>query len=343
MAQSSQPMTYLCERCGRAVGQEILTCPDRPQGHCPYLKKNLVPLGSRLVYVGFLLVGLVGILSSLWTKEQHILEALFDLVFVGMGFFGTFHTSTLLYNPISKLIWKRKALLGITLERTLIANCRPFRLDFSFSQSLLFPPSVTKLSEIATDQKWTWTGAANHLLMTTLVSSLARGLIQIHQYEKYVARGWGELKRSQVLYLFTAAEGADSASIEGALERKIMWILSSWTTRKGEEAMVWPDGPPVYELIRAVYDKDVSSPEHWVFDLVAQGAVARGWGRLEGWPRKRYKPSAAHEERLRSERAIINELCSRFAQQQPDLSQTLAVQINEAVGSRQIQQTYDYT
>lgn len=340
MAQSSQPMTYLCERCGRAVGQDILACPSRPQGHCPYAKKNLVPLGSRLVGVGFLLVG---ILSLLLGKQQDFgLGMLIDLGLVGIGFFRTFQTSTLLYNPISKLTWKRQALLGITLERTLILGGKPFHLDLALPQPSLFPPSVTKLSEIAIDKKWTVTQAAD-LFQTALVGLLARGLIQISQYQQYVARGRGEFRHSQDLYVFTACEETDLASIDGALERRILLVLRSWAARKGGEALEWPNGPPVYMLIRAIYDKDVSSPTQWVFDLVADDAVARAWGQFKGWPRKRFKPDETHEERLRSERAIIDGLSSRFAQQQPDLSQTLAVQINEAVGSRQIQQTYDYT
>jgi hypothetical protein len=239
------------------------------------------------------------------------------------------------------LIWKRQALPGITLESTLIRAGKPLQLDLSVSEPLLFPPSVTKLSELVADlKKWTLTQAID-LIRTALVGLVARGVVQIYPSQVFVARGWGEFKRGQDLYVFTATAAADSASIAGALERRLLLVLRSWAARMGDEALEWPAGLPVFELIRAVYEKDVSAPEHWVFDLVAQDAAARGWGRLAGGPGQHFEPDPAHEARLRSERDIVNGLCSRFARQQPVLSRILTDQIHSAVVSRYPPPTYE--
>lgn len=357
-----QPARFLCERCGRDVGHDILTCPDRPQGHCPFL---VVPTPSRRRYLSLVGIGTaVSFLALLifWVFRDQLMTqfvsssaaflfigflSLFFLLIVVAGLANLLSTSSLLYNPSSGLKLKSEAFLGIPRRLTLMSRGEPLALDLPLPQPLFLPPSVTKLSEIAVDsKKWTLAHATD-LFRAALVGLLARGLIQTHQYRKYFARGRGELKCSQDLYVFThTAEERSIASIDGALERRILLVLNSWLMSKRYKQAKWRDEPlidipSIFELIYAVYDRDVSSPPQWVFNLVAQDAVARGWGRLEGWPRKRYETSAAYDKRFQSEREILTRLSSTFAQQQPGFSRVLDAQIQKAVRSRKARQYVD--
>jgi hypothetical protein len=320
---NSPPARFLCERCDRIVGEEILTCPDRPEGRCPYLVTDLMPLESRLKSAGGLLFTILLLLVFLHFADQSLLllgSLFFCLMFIGT-LWGTFGTSTLLYNPTSRLKWKRTAFLGITLQRTVIPACETLPTDPSFSESLLsppgvkkfsdpesllFPPSVTKFSEAALI-KWTMSHAIA-VFRAALIGLLTRQVIQIHEYPKYVA-GWGEhFRRDQSVYVLTASEEPDLASIDGELERQIVLVLRSWVKRHGREVLEWPDGPPIYEVVRAVFKPDVSSPERWIFDLVARDAIAHGWWQIPSGSQNREQLNAAQSEQLQSEITTFNRL-----------------------------------
>jgi hypothetical protein len=337
---NTPPARLLCERCGRTIGEAILSCPDRQQGHCPYLLRDLMPPKTiRLISAVGLLFLILMLLLHRESEDQPLplfVGVILCLIFLP-ALWGILGTSTLLYNPNSKLQWERTAFLGITLRRTLMPGGEQLSINLSFSRSLLFPPSYIKFSEAASEaalKGWT----LDHAILVfrvALIGLLARRVVQIHKYSKYVA-GWrGEFNRGQNLYVLTASEELDLAKIDGELERQIVLVLGSWLKPGGGELLKWPDGPTIYELVRAVFKKNVPSPERWPFHVVARDAVAHGWGRLEGWSRDRYQPVATHHVQLKSELAAIDELSSRLAKQQPAFSHALDDQIKRAIRSRE--------
>jgi hypothetical protein len=332
---------FACERCGRTIGEEILTCPDRPQGACPYLVKDLRPIITR-AFSAFITVFSTLVLLLSWYSEYPFMRffgrAICALL-IFAGLWGTLQTRTLLYNPASKLKWKRTAILGITLQRTLIPGGKPLQFDLPLSQPLLFPPSFIKLSE-AGRGKWTL-GNATNVFRGTLIGLLARRVLQVQECPKYVA-GWREeFRGDQNVYMLTAGQEFESVSIDGELEKQIILVVSAWMKKNGVEELEWPEGPPIYQLVRAVFKSDVSSPERWVLDLVARDAVLHGWRRIPGGPQKREQLSAAQNEQLESEITTFNRLAYQLGRQQPGFSAALDHEIERAIRSREYQQHYE--
>jgi hypothetical protein len=320
----------------------MLACPERPLGRCPYVEQNLVSVKGRLVWWGVLLFSIFWLFG--WIKQQgpelqgfDLIGVLISLVFISISSYGALHTRVQLYNPNSKTRLIRTTLLGIELERTLITGAESVPTKLVLSQQLALPPSVTKLA--ATNLKKVKTQQAVHIFRAALAGLLVQRLIQIHRFQKHTARWWQEFKRVENVYVITTTKNADLYSIKGALERKIIKVLISWKER--EEAGEWPDGTPIYELIRAIYGTDVVSPADWVVNLVAKDAVAQGLGRFKRWPRKRFDLDTPHADRFRAERTIVNELSSQLAQRQPDLSHTLNSDLERAIRSRERKAQYD--
>lgn len=331
-----------CEKCRQVFGQEMLSCPERPLGRCPYVKQNLVR--EHLAFGWFFLLFSI-IFLVIWINQQgpvlllKIIGVLIGLVFFSIGLYIAFHTRVQLYNPNSKTRWIRKTLLGFELEQNLITYAEPVPTELVLSQPLTLPPSVTKLG-VATVLKTVDMQQVVSIFRGALVGLLAQELISIDQYRKYVT-GWDkEVKRVKKEYHFTTTKNADLSSIDGVLEREIINVLTSWTESK--EAAEWPDGAPIYEIIRAIYGSDVASPAYWVVNLVAEDAVTQGWGQFKGWPRKRFEVEANHTNLFQSERNVVKNLTSQLAQHQPDLSRALEIDIKRAIESRE-RKSQDYT
>jgi hypothetical protein len=111
--------------------------------------------------------------------------------------------------------------------------------------------------------------------------------------------------------------------------------------RNGAEHLEWQEGPPIYQLVRGVYRRDVSSPEGWVFDLVARDAMAHGWWRIPDGPQEREQLNAAESEQLQSEMITFNRLAYQLGGQQPGFSEALDDEIKRAIRSRKYQQHYE--
>jgi hypothetical protein len=224
--------------------------------------------------------------------------------------------------------------LGIELKRTVTSGAKPVHFDPVLSQPLAFPPSVTQLPEkkpIGMGPKKAMRQAVA-VFRAAVIGLLSQGLIQACRYETYVA-GWrAEFKHVESTYMFSASENIDLNSVCGNVEGKIITVLTSWP--KGKEALEGPDGAPIYELIRAIYGQDKDYPRRWAIDLATDDVVAQGWGQHTVWSRKRFELDAHDANRLRSDRAIVNELSSQLAQYQPDFSRALDDQIEKAIRSR---------
>lgn len=375
MIENLQPF-FACEYCGRSIGREIMRCSERAGGRCPFIKQNLADFVGRMIFLGMFLVSIFSswfVFTTDLLSDTDYLSRLFLLVvcFVVMGvsLYATLLTRTQLYNPISGLRWKRTALLGITLEQRLILGGKTLPVDFMDLQPLAVPPSVAALTEIGFYSERTSSyhsgilhrenepaarivsvlerksmDHSKYICRAALIGLLARGLVEILQSQRYVARGRGRYKRDQDMYtLMSRADLEHTSTVKGKLERKIMEVLDSWKARKGEEKADWPDGPPILWVIMGVYERDVYSPEKWVIDLVAWDAVASGWGEFKGRFRKKYQLSQLDHERLRSTRDYVNELNSSIAQQLPEFSEVLDDQIQKAIKSRQVEDHLRWT
>lgn len=117
------------------------------------------------------------------------------------------------------------------------------------------------------------------------------------------------------------------ARFKGGLERGIKRALADWSGQK--KAKEWPDGPPIYDLVRDIYGSDKENPGKWLAQWVASDAAAQGLGQIKGTLRRRFELDAAHADQLHLEREIMKALSKRLAQLHPNFSLALDEQIGK--------------
>jgi hypothetical protein len=178
------------------------------------------------------------------------------------------------------------------------------------------------------------------ILRTALIGLLAQGYIQVYHRPSYVFNRRGVLKSVRDVYSIVATQEFDQARVRGRLERKIKSILANWSRKK--KAKEWPNGPPVYSLVRAIYGGDVQNPQDWLAEWVATDAAAQGWGQItKGFRWKRFELHAAHANQLQQERETMKALSQRLSQLQPKLSRELDRQIERGIRSRRYEPPQD--
>jgi hypothetical protein len=338
LSVSSKSLTKpYCERCGRPIDQGVLACPEQASGQCPYVIQSLVPIKERLGGAFFTLVSVIiltmWVIKGLRPRGCELVQLLAGIAFIGVGVYATLRRRILVYDPHSKVKWKQETLLGIPLKRTLFADTEPVLDDLAFSQPLTLPPSVLALPDTPEHWRRVKMEQAVVIFRAALIGLVAHNAIRARRYHVYTVRWNGTLKRKEDTCLFSANRGQDRSSINGALETK---IISELTQRmESEEDFEWPDGVPVYDLVRSIYQKDVSSPPSWLIELVTKDAATHRWARFRGIrPLKRLEPDPSCTDQFSAEWAAVSALLLRLIKEQPDLSRILNHQIERAIKSR---------
>jgi hypothetical protein len=335
---SSEPLTKpCCEQCGRPIDQGVLTCPEQASGQCPYVIQSLVSIKERLFGALFTLLSVI-IMATWWSKGVRLRGCelyglLVGIAFIGVGLYMALHKRMLVYNRRSKVKWKQETLLGIPLERTLFADAEPVLEDLAFSQPLTLPPSALALPDTPGHTRGVRMEQAVVIFRAALIGLAAHNAIRAHRYHVYAVRRNGNLKRKNDVCLLSVNRGHDRSSINGALETKIIFELTQ--RMESEEDLEWPDGIPVYDLVRSIYQKDVSSPPSWLIELVAKDAATHGWARFRGTGLLRHvEPDPCSADQFSAEWAAVSALLLRLIKEQPDLSRILNHQIERAIKSR---------
>jgi len=169
-----------------------------------------------------------------------------------------------LHNPNLGVRLQRRSLWGIELSYKWVTPWEPVPIDLELSQSLTYPPSITALP---TELRKIRREQAVAILRVALIGLLAKRYIQIFRCQSYEWRRWRGHKSVQHVYSVAAIEEFDQAQPKGGLERKIIGVLTNWSKQEG--AKEWPDGPPIYNLVRAIYGKAKDNPDRWLAELVA--------------------------------------------------------------------------
>jgi hypothetical protein len=253
------------------------------------------------------------------------------ILMLGGTFLGCTHPEKVqLYNSNSGVRLQRTTLWGLELRYKWVTSGKPLPIDLELSQPLAYPPSITVLPTelyISMEQ-------AVAILRTALIGLLAKGHIQVYHFQSHEFKRWIVLPSVQDVYLIVATREFDQARLKGKLEREIRRVLANWSKRK--EAKEWPDGPPIYDLVRAIYQSDKKSPQGWLAQLVAKDATAQGWGQIiKGILRKRFELDAAHANQLQQEEEIMKALSKRLAQSHPNFSLALDKQVERGIKSRE--------
>jgi hypothetical protein len=325
-----------CGQCGRLIGQEVFICRERATDRCPCWASDLVPIKERLAGACFAFVSLLILASwigkGLKFRGCGFFLLIVPLAFIGIGLYLALHTRVMVYDRRSGVKWKRESLLGIPLAHTLVSAKEPVLDDLILSQPLTLPPSVLGLPDTTVSLNRVKMEQAVVIFRATLIGLVAQGVIQAHRYQVHVARWGGAFKRREDILVFSVRAGRGRSDVDSVLERDVIAALARLTE---EETAEWPDGVPIYELARSVYQRDVESPPSWLIRLVARDATAHGWGRFKGIGLvERFELDAACAKQFVAEWSIVSGLLLRLVREQPDLSGMLNVEIERAIKSR---------
>ena len=230
-----------------------------------------------------------------------------------------------LHHPESGIRLQRIALGNIELSRTWLTKGELVPVEMAFAQPLLYPPSVTALAAGM---------SAVMILRAALVGLLAKKYIQVHLYRRYIC-GMGSIHSTmQDVYVITAAQGVGQTQIAGVLEKQITDALTYASA--SEKTKDWPKDLPVYDLVRAICDRDEDNPEERLTQLVTKNAVAKGWGEMTGTRRKRFEWKIVAADQIRPEYQIVQKLTDQLATLHPQLSLAFDEQIQSGINSRRI-------
>jgi hypothetical protein len=205
-----------------------------------------------------------------------------------------------LLDPTTGATWGRVALLGAELSRVVIPRLDRLDLRLEPLEPLMLPASVaaltnesgTPLTEAyhsAMQAGWekrvadlpkppSWDGL--YMLTAAFAGLLAAGVVEVYRGQM-LKRGFklsqlGKADREETVYL--VRPGADAEAACGVLEERIVARLLGW--KSSPEALKWPFGPPIYDLVYALFDTDKSTPGRWLASLAVDDAAERGLGRM---------------------------------------------------------------
>jgi hypothetical protein len=295
-------VTLRCGRCGREAGPEMLGCPERPVGLCPYEQRQqtaarrkgslgCLALAAAIASIAALTVGLTG--GWLWAVVVELL-----LAAVVMGWLLA--RQQVLFDPATGAIWRRVAVLGGEVSRTVIPRLERLDLSLTPYEPLTLPASVAALTtESASPLTDALHAAARAgwekrvadlptppsrdgvtLFTAALAGLLAANAVEVRSgrllKRRFKLRTMGMVDEEEPVYLFSPGAGAEAAC--GALEERIVERLLTWEANP--RALDWPLGPPVYELVYALFDGNKTMPGKWLASLAVDEASERGLGRM---------------------------------------------------------------
>ena len=318
-----------CEQCGRDAGA-ISGCPERPLGTCPFVqqwrRRRFVTLG-----VG----GLIAVVFAVLTGAVLLTSCGLPTVFIAIPFgFWAISLEVQLHNAKTGTRLQRTTLAGIELSCRWTSRGSLFAIHLEPGQPLAYPLSITALAALSTRLGAVSKSQAVAIVRAALIDLLLKECIEVYPFQSCLFRRWQRSPSVVTGYMIVAAQNTDQAQGAGVLESAIIRAVAAWPSKS--RAKEWTDGPPIYDLVRAVYESDKSSPTSWLVERVAQDAAARSLCQLQGmlfW--KKIEWDAAHASHLQREQQITQALSERLRQAYPEFSRALDEQISKAIASRQ--------
>lgn len=243
---------------------------------------------------------------------------------------------TRLHNAKTGAAWQRYSLFGVELYRQIVTGVEPVPLDLELPQPLGCPPSVVARLAGSSDggKGSTQRNRAVAIFEAALAGLLAQGRIAVRRATTYTA--WLGRPPKPVRggeYLLVLGKGEAAATALGVLEQRILKALREWP--RHPKAEMWPQGAPINEAVREVYDSDQGFPEAWLISLVEDDAVARGLGAKEGRRKARFEPDPARAAALSEEARTVRAWSDRLAQSWPDFFRAMEAKIQQGIRSRE--------
>lgn len=316
---------FSCERCGQEAGK-IVVCSERDSGICPFVKQWKRKMGV-MPAIGIFFTFLLFFWFETWKIQWW--------AFIPLATFMTFIIWILseeaqFYNVKLHTRLLHISVAGVELGHKWTTRGRllPIRLE---SPSIAHPLSITASATPSTQLRIS-TEQATTVFRAALIDLLAKECVEVYHFHSYVFRAWRRSPSGVDDYIIVAKENVKLAQGAGALEHSIMQAVAGWSTQAGEKE--WTDGPTIEELVRAVEESNRTYDSRWLAKLVAEDAVARGLGVIEGaffW--KKIDWAAAHFRQVRQEQKLTRSLSQRLAKADPEFSRTLDQKISTTIDS----------
>lgn len=321
-----------CEKCGRTLGPEVVNCPDRAWGACPYQvelpleqasskqNRGCLFLGLAVTLIGLALLPFFFPLALCVVASGALLIVLNRLPLAGQS------SALILYNKASGQMWQRYSLFNFTLRQTTTTALLPVTLEDELRRPLHYPASISALYQRQD---------ANTILYMALLSLVCQGAITLEhtlvsdmffQIPLKMRRG------------FALSPGAQ-IHVEGELERRIVHTVRDWAGRQDPEIKLgsahhrrtFTHFLALEDLIFLIIGER-GSPDKWLaVQLVGADASQQGLGRVKGRLHKRFEPVPEYQARLQAEYEIMQQVHEKFNAAQPAVASGLWRAIERAI------------
>ena len=352
MTQTDQ-IELRCEQCGRAAGAEMIACPERASGGCPYLLEQVGGGKGSCLVLTVLVLLLALVVLVVGVQQGDVFSTMLALVVaLGLGSAGVLGIANLLSKPSNMLFnqetgaaWSHIELLGRVYTEQITLPAQPVDLGIETHLALDYPSSVAALRPDLLNSD----GHAVQVLTCTLVSLLGRGLLAVRMAQRFKAVLGGPYKLDAVLYLLEPGPQAGREVVAGALEGRIMRAVLEWhfnsvdADRHVRLLTVGWTFPPrhgiqIHSLVYELFDHEELEPTGWLVQLVHQDALTKGlWQRVASdWRRGRsYYEISPHVSRMKDECDRVLALRNRLSQTHPGLVAAIQAQVEQGIRARQ--------
>jgi hypothetical protein len=350
----------ICEQCQRPAGEEMIRCPRRASGDCPYgLRRAPIDADGGLkemVWGAVLFLAVLSVVAYLWGRlaGSEALGAvgaltwwfvltpalLFFLAIAAMallvalrGAYGRYGTRVTLFNPDTGREWRRGSLMEVEVERLVVSEVVPETLDLAPLDRPGIPPSVAALpldGPAAGLGGLSGQDSAVELLSTTLAWMIAEGRIRVTRARVSRSRLVGKETTADE-YLLQAGDDR-TPDADGRLERKIVDVVTGWQDRG--EAREFPQGVPMDRLVWAVLGEYALFPARQVIHLAARDAEERGFGQIHSRWMPRFHSTPARRDALRDQGRLARGPYRKLQRSRPDLARFMERMIRKGLRSR---------
>jgi hypothetical protein len=343
MAQSTDESTgvFRCEQCGRKAGPDMITCPERPAGRCPYNLEEVSASKASCLVMTMAVFGLAVAILMLSLGQGDLFFTLLGMiaggVLVALAVLGVANMASepayLVVNPVTGATWTRVKLLNRTYSEQITLPTRPVEIDFraDFPLHLNYPASIAALATERLDEQAVRQQAIA-LVERTLTALLAQGWLAMNYCQRYEAYFGGPMKLDATRYLVVPGPHA-GAPLTGLLETRIVQLVDDWHNRQLSQpvkikllAVGWHlpprQGIEVQDLVYRIFEKGELDPYRWLLEWVRQDALNQGlWERVPSdWRRSRTTYTIPpHVQALKSERERLRGIHDWLLESQPDL------------------------
>ncbi len=331
--------TLYCERCHKPLGPEVLACPGRETGACPYYVVRSKLLKSNLAVWAFLVIGLGLIvlpsLALLLTRAfKFIFIPLVGVLLVAIGLCASVAKRVTVYHQETGQMWEKTSIWGITLSQCQASAFKPIPFHTSEIRGLQYPPSVSALYPLIRGQQKLYNKSlAADIVYVTILSLVGQGHLSLLRTTKFT-------KNKSEQFFILAPQDRSPGPIDGELESRIVSAVAEWSQRTDSSisggntvfARKLRHCLVIHDVLPLVLKGKWASPSaQLVTYVIGPEVVKAGLGDIKGGVQKKldFAPEAA--ALLQTDYEVVNHAVKKFTATYSGLESKLRAQILEAV------------